>query len=115
MSSTATRPSRRAQRAARRKRFLRQIIERDGLGCVWCNTQLSVNHRDASIEHVIPRAHGGADVIENMALACKGCNRRRSDKPALEWLAACERDPTMRPRANIIRAAISRYTNTVSV
>ena len=31
----------------------------------------------ASIEHIVPRAHGGRDDLANLALACAACNHER--------------------------------------
>jgi hypothetical protein len=32
------------------------------------------------IEHVIPRAHGGATELDNLALACPACNLHKADR-----------------------------------
>jgi len=50
--------------------------------CLHCNSKLSVGLEgtllgDASIEHIVPRAHGGTDAPENLALACAGCNHEK--------------------------------------
>lgn len=45
----------------------------------------------ASLEHIVPRHHGGTDHGENLAIACEGCNAgkgrrldcRRADDPDL--------------------------------
>ena len=31
----------------------------------------------ATVEHVIPRNHGGTDAVENLAVACAGCNSEK--------------------------------------
>lgn len=33
-----------------------------------------------TVDHVIPRAQGGAETFENLALACFHCNRRKADR-----------------------------------
>lgn len=33
----------------------------------------------AEVEHIVPLAKGGRDVLENVTLACFGCNRRKGD------------------------------------
>jgi 5-methylcytosine-specific restriction endonuclease McrA len=50
--------------------------------CIHCNSKLSVAEDgallgDASIEHIVPRNHGGTDAPENLALACAGCNHEK--------------------------------------
>ena len=51
------------------------VRERAGQRCEYCQL-----HQDDSplaklhIEHIIPRKHGGADDLNNLALACIDCN-----------------------------------------
>jgi len=47
--------------------------------CIHCNAQLSVALDGtllgvATVEHIVPRHHGGGDAAENLALACARCN-----------------------------------------
>ncbi|HTP29101.1 MAG TPA: HNH endonuclease [Anaeromyxobacteraceae bacterium] len=47
--------------------------------CIHCNRRLLVSQigdliGTASIEHIVPRTHGGTDDLENLALACAACN-----------------------------------------
>jgi 5-methylcytosine-specific restriction endonuclease McrA len=51
--------------------------------CIHCNTKLTIADDGtpisrATIEHIWPRNHGGTNAIENLALACSGCNRSKS-------------------------------------
>lgn len=51
--------------------------------CRWCGKTLT--KRTATLEHVIPKAHGGQTKVngkvkwEHIALACKPCNQKRGD------------------------------------
>ena len=50
--------------------------------CLHCNSRLVVGLdgeplSSATIEHVVPRNHGGGDELENLALACDACNRQK--------------------------------------
>ncbi len=52
-----------------------RVRERAGNRCEYCqlhqdDSPLAVLH----VEHIIPKAHGGADNLENLALACIDCN-----------------------------------------
>jgi hypothetical protein len=73
-------------RAAR----LAHAQRRDGERCVWCARELPVGHRDASLEHVVPRLKGGPAWPENEVAACRACNRLRGHAAPVAWLAACE-------------------------
>ena len=52
------------------------IVMRDGGACYICG-QGRDNHDPWEIEHVKPRAFGGADDLDNLALAHYSCNRAK--------------------------------------
>lgn len=61
---------------------LLQIAERDGWKCHLCGGRVlkSVkvpHHRAATVDHLVPLSDGGADTLQNVALAHFICNTRR--------------------------------------
>jgi 5-methylcytosine-specific restriction endonuclease McrA len=53
--------------------------------CIHCNTRLEVALDGtpisrATIEHILPRHHGGTDALENLALACARCNNGKGSR-----------------------------------
>lgn len=54
----------------------------------------------ASLEHILPRTHGGTNAAANLAIACKACNAakgrrldcRRKDDPDLQRVVALLRE-----------------------
>lgn len=67
--------------------------------CIHCNRKLSleldgspVTH--ATLEHIVPRTHGGTGALDNLAIACFRCNSgkghrldaRPADDPTLQRL-----------------------------
>ncbi|MEZ4453945.1 MAG: HNH endonuclease [Nannocystaceae bacterium] len=65
--------------------------------CIHCNTRhtLALDGEPltrATIEHIVPKAHGGGDTLDNLAIACARCNvgkghrldLRRWDDPTLQ-------------------------------
>jgi 5-methylcytosine-specific restriction endonuclease McrA len=69
--------------------------------CLHCNTRLAIALdgrpvSQATIEHIIPRIHGGTDVLENLGLACAACNQEKglrhdlkhADNPKLQQVVA---------------------------
>lgn len=63
-------------------RTFRQVDGGWGGKCIHCNTALFVTDDGAlvgkaSVEHIVPRAHGGTDEIRNLALACVQCNNEK--------------------------------------
>lgn len=68
---------------AQRRRVIRAaLILRDGMLCHWCREPMK---RDVglhaperlSIDHVVARADGGTNDIDNLVLAHQGCNIER--------------------------------------
>jgi 5-methylcytosine-specific restriction endonuclease McrA len=64
--------------------------------CIHCNARLVVSPDGdadgaATIEHIVPRTHGGGDDLANLAVACARCNalkgkrldHRRREDPTL--------------------------------
>jgi len=50
--------------------------------CIFCNKKLCVSldgfpDDNVTIEHILPKSRGGTDDIENLALACAGCNNEK--------------------------------------
>jgi 5-methylcytosine-specific restriction endonuclease McrA len=53
----------------------RNIWVREGGRCAYCGCKLTM--RQATKEHVIPRAMGGQDTLLNVVAACEPCNGRK--------------------------------------
>lgn len=63
---------------------LSSVIARDGSACVWCGRESWP--RDLTLEHLLPRGRGGSGSDENLAVACRGCNRRRGSRPVVAFV-----------------------------
>ena len=60
------------------KRALKRAAMRDCSGrCVYCGAALGMH--DATLDHVYPLAHGGANAAGNVVAACGPCNRLKGD------------------------------------
>jgi 5-methylcytosine-specific restriction endonuclease McrA len=55
----------------------RNLLLRDSYRCQYCGEQPSV--RELNVDHVMPRSRGGRDTWENLVIACRRCNLRKSD------------------------------------
>jgi len=87
-----------------------RIYERDRWRCVWCRREVAqlgmrgakgvsvegvvftegLQLRQASVDHVVPRARGGANKHTNLITCCARCNAKRGERsvPAFaRWLA----------------------------
>ena len=56
----------------------RNIFKRDRYTCQYCGRQ--PGSEELTIDHVVPRAHGGESTWENCVLACIDCNARKADR-----------------------------------
>jgi hypothetical protein len=54
-----------------------EVIERDRRTCRYCGIEC---YEDLTIDHLFPRSRGGGDGIENLVVACRSCNSRKSDR-----------------------------------
>jgi 5-methylcytosine-specific restriction endonuclease McrA len=50
--------------------------------CIHCNRKLAIDLdgrplSSATLEHILPRHHGGTDALENLAIACNRCNAQK--------------------------------------
>jgi hypothetical protein len=60
------------------KASLRVQVFARALGCCeYCLSQSEFSHDDFSVEHILPKALGGTDELENLALSCQACNNRK--------------------------------------
>lgn len=63
----------------------RQIKARDGHRCAYCGATEASSGAPLHLDHLTPRAHGGADVATNLVLACATCNSARQHRPLSAW------------------------------
>jgi HNH endonuclease len=63
-----------AEITAQQKGF---ITQRARGCCEYCWSQIKFSPDPFSVEHIIPLSKGGTYDLENLALACQGCNNRK--------------------------------------
>ncbi len=57
-----------------------QVRQRAKFLCEYCHASEQWQYVSFTVDHVIPLTKGGANLIDNLALACFHCNRQKSDK-----------------------------------
>jgi len=55
----------------------RQVIERAGSVCEYCLLHQDFAASAHQVDHVISEKHGGSTSLDNLALSCTTCNRRK--------------------------------------
>ena len=56
------------------------VAKRANYLCEYCLSPQDFSTQSHSIEHILPKIKKGSDELENLALACQGCNSYKSDK-----------------------------------
>jgi hypothetical protein len=59
-----------------------QVEQRAAERCEYCGMHQSLQGGQFHIEHVCPTSRGGTSQLDNLALACPGCNFRKTDHVA---------------------------------
>lgn len=58
----------------------RFVFERAHGCCEYCQSQARFATESFVVEHIYPRARGGATTLDNLALSCSGCNGHKGSK-----------------------------------
>lgn len=72
--------------------------------CCYCEVLLSFEN--ATVEHIVDRARGGPNTLDNLAISCKRCNNHKQGHTFEEWKAIVQssfaetRKRTVRPNEN---------------
>lgn len=74
-----------------RSTLLRACLERDGRGCFYCGRDLPPGDRQETLEHLLSRAAGGSNHVDNCARAHGRCNERASHLSLPEKIRLRER------------------------
>ena len=75
-----------------------QVRQRANSLCEYCHTNERWQYVRFTIDHLLPVAEGGEETLENLALACFHCNRRKSDKQSAVDTATGQSVPLFNPR-----------------
>jgi hypothetical protein len=97
-----------AERYRETMSLLDDLIERDGPQCVWCGRELWP--ADLTAEHLLPRSRGGHATSENLAVACRRCNRARGTRSVIAYVRG-QRQSGSAPATATLIAALTRLAD----
>ena len=83
------------------KRLRQTVEQRVGRRCEYCLCPLDISTDPFTVEHIIPIVHGGATILENLALACSGCNGHKYNKQDGYDLVSEQQAPLFHPRQHL--------------
>jgi hypothetical protein len=75
-----------------------QVVERAQGTCEYCRSQVRFATQAFSIEHITPQSKGGETALDNLALACQGCNNHKYNKTESVDPITGENVPLYHPR-----------------
>ncbi|NOT56968.1 MAG: HNH endonuclease [Deltaproteobacteria bacterium] len=82
---------------------LRDTVERRARGrCEYCRSPARYSTYTFSLDHIVPRSQGGVTSLDNLALACQGCNSHKYNKTQSS-------DPFTKQRVNLFHPREQRW------
>jgi hypothetical protein len=58
----------------------RRVRERAGCQCEYCHADERWQYVRFTMDHIVPQSEHGSDDADNLVLACRNCNERRSNR-----------------------------------
>lgn len=80
------------------KRLL--VTERAKRRCEYCGSLADYATESFTVEHILPLSRGGSDALDNLALACVGCNAHKANRVAAPDPISGEAVPLFNPRSD---------------
>ncbi|HYW18383.1 MAG TPA: HNH endonuclease [Nodularia sp. (in: cyanobacteria)] len=92
-----------------------QVRQRAKFLCEYCHASEQWQYVSFTVDHVIPLTKGGANSIDNLALACFHCNRQKSDKLKAFDEQSLSEVPLFNPRTDSWQEHFIWSTDTLSI
>lgn len=90
-----------------------EVLRRDSFCCRYCGLH-AADGRGLTVDHVLPRALGGADTAENLVAACSDCNEGKASVP-LDAPLVADVDHDARRWAEAMRRAAEIQQNAQAI
>ena len=75
-----------------------KLVEKYKLLCFYCgrDCERTIRHKAsmATVDHLVPKASGGADELQNLVICCRACNLEKGSKTS--WLTMFQRKKEQR-------------------
>jgi len=76
------------------------VFRRDDFTCLYCGARPAPS--SLTLDHVVPRAHGGATAWDNLVTACGRCNARKAARTPEQARMPLIRRPTRPPSLPVV-------------
>lgn len=88
-------------------RFSRwNVLQRDEMTCQYCGRTLST--KSLTLDHVVPRSHGGRTTWDNVVAACQKCNQRKGARALKDSGLRLRKKPGKPSLHEFIRLSLGR-------
>jgi hypothetical protein len=64
-------------------RDVKELLKWQAFKCPYCNDPI---HYKFTLEHIVPREHGGRNILTNILLVCNTCNSSKQDFELVYWI-----------------------------
>jgi HNH endonuclease len=78
--------------------FQNEVRRRANYLCEYCHASEQWQYVSFTVDHVMPLSLGGGDDLENLALACFHCNRRKTNRVSVVVIETGNEIPLFNPR-----------------
>lgn len=78
-----------------------RVLNRDAHTCYYCGANDATH-----VDHVVPKAKGGGDELDNLVAACARCNLRKGSKSQGLFLALTSAPPVFSSFLSLTRSVI---------
>ena len=72
----------------KKQQFMRRYLDQKG-ECALCGDPLKLDTKQTHIDHIIPKAQGGLNEIDNLQLVCATCNYAKRDMSLKDFVLLC--------------------------
>ncbi len=83
------------------EKTIEQVRQRANYLCEYCHASEKWQYVTFTVDHIIPINKAGSNSIDNLALACFHCNRRKSNKISAIDEQSGKEVPLFNPRNNL--------------
>ena len=90
------------------RKALKRAFITHGANCFYCDQP--VDAENYTVDHIDPKSMGGTEELQNLAIACKPCNRAKQNDPLLIFKPSANND-WLRAKLNMIEQRLKIQNN----
>lgn len=72
---------------------IRLLLKESDVKCTYCSKDITDN-KDCTIDHILPKFHGGTNNIKNLTICCADCNNKKGNLLLTQFIKAFDIEVT---------------------